>query len=153
MYAVTYMGTRTTQFFFSYKHEAFNFKRHSFMDWGCDLLVDYCDVFISFLDSHSDGTHSQHRNASFLNFFFWWINKRIYISDGLRANLQQFFIFEWTIPLKCQFLKIFRHFVNCTFISFLQLSKPQCCWQTLMTSITSMMFTSSVSMNKRVMVE
>ncbi|KAI2652760.1 2-iminobutanoate/2-iminopropanoate deaminase [Labeo rohita] len=24
-----------------------------------------------------------------------------------------------------------------------QLSKPQCCWQTLMTSITSMMFTSS----------
>ncbi len=22
------------------------------------LLVDYCDVFISSLDSHSDGTHS-----------------------------------------------------------------------------------------------
>ncbi len=28
------------------------------MDWGCELLVDYCDVFISCLDSHSDGTHS-----------------------------------------------------------------------------------------------
>ncbi len=24
----------------------------------CGLLVDYCDVFISCLDSHSDGTHS-----------------------------------------------------------------------------------------------
>ncbi len=86
------------------------------MDWGCDLLVDYCDVFIRFLDSHSDGTHSQHRNASFLNFFFWWINKRIYISDGLRANLQQFFIFEWTIPLKCQFfLKDFQAFCKLYF--------------------------------------
>ncbi len=25
---------------------------------SCGLLVDYCDVFISCLDSHSDGTHS-----------------------------------------------------------------------------------------------
>ncbi len=24
----------------------------------CQLLVDYCDVFISCLNSHSDGTHS-----------------------------------------------------------------------------------------------
>ncbi len=28
------------------------------LEW-CGLLVDYCDVFISCLDSHSDGTHSQ----------------------------------------------------------------------------------------------
>ncbi len=27
------------------------------LDWR-GLLVDYCDVFISCLDSHSDGTHS-----------------------------------------------------------------------------------------------
>ncbi len=48
--------------------------------------------------------------------FFWWINKRIYISDGLRANLQQFFIFEWTIPLKCQFfLKDFQAFCKLYF--------------------------------------
>ncbi len=26
---------------------------------SCGLLVDYCDVFISCLNSHSDGTHSQ----------------------------------------------------------------------------------------------
>ncbi len=36
------------------------------MDWSG---VDYCDVFISCLDSHSDGTHSLQRkvmNAAFL---------------------------------------------------------------------------------------
>ncbi len=27
------------------------------LEW-CGFLVDYCDVFISCLDSHSDGTHS-----------------------------------------------------------------------------------------------
>ncbi len=30
------------------------------LEW-CRLLVDYCDVFISCLDSHSDGTHSLQR--------------------------------------------------------------------------------------------
>ncbi len=30
------------------------------LEW-CGLLVDYCYVFISCLDSHSDGTHSPHR--------------------------------------------------------------------------------------------
>ncbi len=30
------------------------------LEW-CILLVDYCDVFISCLDSHSDGTHSLQR--------------------------------------------------------------------------------------------
>ncbi len=47
--------------------------RHSFLlhktltdglEW-CGLLVDYCDVFISCLDSHSDGTHS-------LQSIHWW---------------------------------------------------------------------------------
>ncbi len=27
----------------------------------CGVLVDYCDVFISSLDSHSEGTHSLQR--------------------------------------------------------------------------------------------
>ncbi len=35
--------------------------RRVIMD-SCGLLVDYCDVFISCLDSHSDGTHSLQRN-------------------------------------------------------------------------------------------
>ncbi|XP_052468399.1 egl nine homolog 1 isoform X3 [Carassius gibelio] len=37
------------------KHTAFVFSRCSLMDWSA---VDYCDVFISCLDPHSDGTHS-----------------------------------------------------------------------------------------------
>ncbi len=30
------------------------------LEW-CGLFVDYCDVLISCLDSHSDGTHSLQR--------------------------------------------------------------------------------------------
>ncbi len=44
--------------FLSYKHAAFLL--HKMLIDGlesCGLLVDYCDVFISCLDSHSDGTH------------------------------------------------------------------------------------------------
>ncbi len=60
------------------------------LEW-CGLLVDYCDVFISCLDSHSDGTHSLQRihwwasdgNSTFLQ--IWWRNKLIYISDDLKG--------------------------------------------------------------------
>ncbi len=31
------------------------------LEW-CGLLVDYCGVFISCLDSHSDGTHSPQKD-------------------------------------------------------------------------------------------
>ncbi len=65
-------------------------------------LVDYCDVFISCLDSHSDGTHSLQRihwwaSDVMLHFFklFWWRNKLIYILDALRVSkfsfLDEFF--------------------------------------------------------------
>ncbi len=37
------------------------------LEW-CGLLVDYCDVFISCLDSHSDGTHSLQR-------IHWWTRR------------------------------------------------------------------------------
>ncbi len=42
----------------SYKHIALCFTLLQLMDWSG---VDCCDVFISCLDSHSDGTHSQQR--------------------------------------------------------------------------------------------
>ncbi len=54
---------------------AFHLRRHSLIDWSCvDLIMGHCDVFISCLDSHSDGTHSLqsiHSWASdaMLNFF------------------------------------------------------------------------------------
>ncbi len=42
---------------FFYKHVVFHFTRCYLMDLS---HVDYCDAFISGLDSHSDGTHSLH---------------------------------------------------------------------------------------------
>ncbi len=53
----------------------------------CELLVDYCDVFISGLDSHSDGTHSLQR-------IHWWA------SDGM-LNISK------SVPMKQQTVKIF----------------------------------------------
>ncbi len=48
------------------------------LEW-CGLLMDYCDVFISCLVSHSDGTHSLQRihwweSDVILN--WWWIYSR-----------------------------------------------------------------------------
>ncbi len=45
--------------FVSYKHLLHKTLTDG-LEW-CGLLVDYCDVFISCLDSHSDGTHSLQR--------------------------------------------------------------------------------------------
>ncbi len=63
------------------------------IEW-CGSLVDYCDVFISCLDSHSDGTHSLQRihwwaSDGMLYIspnLFPWRNKLIYILDGLRVS-------------------------------------------------------------------
>ncbi len=47
--------------FVSYKHSFCLLKMLIDGLESCGLLVDYCDVFISCLDSHSDGTHSLQR--------------------------------------------------------------------------------------------
>ncbi len=67
------------------------------------LLVDYCDVFISCLDSHSDGTHSLQR-------IYWWasavmlnftqsglLKKQAHLHLGWPgwAKFQQIFISGW----------------------------------------------------------
>ncbi len=71
----------------------------------CGLFVDYCDVFISCLDSHFDGTHSLQR-------IHWWasdlsksflMKKQTYPNLGwpeskLGGNFQHFFFFHfWVI--------------------------------------------------------
>ncbi len=71
------------------------------LEW-CGLLVDYCDVFISCLDSHSDGTHSLQR-------IHWWasdimLNFSKICSDdetpsGYSRSRRVWGIFELTIPL------------------------------------------------------
>ncbi len=60
------------------------------MDWSG---VDYCDVFIRCLDSHSDGhpftaehlLMSKWWNATSLQ--IWWRNKLILIMDGLKESI------------------------------------------------------------------
>ncbi len=45
--------------FVSYKHASFCFPRHYiYGQESYGLLADYCDIFSSRLNSHSDGTHS-----------------------------------------------------------------------------------------------
>ncbi len=74
----------------------------------CWLLVDYYDVFISFLDSHSEGTYSLQR-------IHWWarhvmlkylqicsdeeISSPTSSIDSGWVHFLQIFIFGWTIPL------------------------------------------------------
>ncbi len=78
------------------------------LEW-CGLLVDYCDVFISCLDSHSDGTHS-------LQSIHCWdtdavthfsksdeeTNSSSSWMDWGWVYFQLIFIFGWTIPLMAQ---------------------------------------------------
>ncbi len=67
-----------------------SFSLHKMLTDGldsCELLVDYCDVFISSLDSCSDGTHSLQR-------IHWWASdeKLIYILDDLRVSTFSFWV-------------------------------------------------------------
>ncbi len=51
------------------------------LEW-CGLLVDYCDVFISCLDSHSDGTHSLQ------SIHCWAIDINLHFSKSVPINKQ-----------------------------------------------------------------
>ncbi len=76
--------------------------------YSCELLVDYCDVFISCMDSNSDGTHSLQR-------IHWWVTDAMLNLNQIcsdeepssstshmawgRVHFQQIFICGWTTPL------------------------------------------------------
>ncbi len=67
------------------------------MDWSSVLLADYCDVFISCLDSHSDGTHSLQRIHVMIIFTkSVLMKKQTYLQLGWQQGIifQQIFIFE-----------------------------------------------------------
>ncbi len=69
------------------------------------LLVDFCDVFISCLNTPSDGTHSLKKivskwcNAKFIQ-ICWDEETNL---DGLKVSFQQLFTFGWTIPLNTSY--------------------------------------------------
>ncbi len=90
-------------------------------DWleSCGLLVDYCDVFISCLGSHSDGTHSLQRihwwASDVMPNLFWWRNKLIYISNGLRLSTfsANFHFWGWSVLLMSFFHMFFTRLSYC----------------------------------------
>ncbi len=57
--------------------------------------VDYCDVFISCLDSHSDGTHSLVSKWCISPNLFWWRKTHLHLGW---PEVECIFIFGWTIP-------------------------------------------------------
>ncbi len=72
--------------------------------------VDYCDVFISCLDSHSDGTHSLQRIHCWASDVMLHFSKSVlmnkqtrllYVFDGLlrTTKLTANIYFWWTIPI------------------------------------------------------
>ncbi len=72
----------------------------------CGLLVEYCDVFISCLDSHSDGTHSLQR-------IHWWasdlmLNSPIYVR--LRKHMRN-------IDKYCTFSYVYIGYICYVFMS------------------------------------
>ncbi len=85
------------------------------LEW-CGLLVDYCDVFISCLDSHSDGTHSLQsihcwdtdaethfsKSDEETNSSWSWI-------DWGWAQMQQMFIFWVNYAFNCVFICFVLH--------------------------------------------
>ncbi len=83
------------------------------MNWS--HVVEYCNVFISCLDSHSDGTHSLqsiHWRASdimlnFSRFILICWNKLIYILDSPMVSFFFFFV-------NFHFLHFFHIIVNVT---------------------------------------
>ncbi len=106
--SVFWSDTTTSQWWicFLQKHSLWLLKMlTNGLEW-CGSLVDYCDVVISCLDSHSDGTHS-------LQSIHWWASDAMlqfsksdeeknsstsWVTRGC-AHFQQTFIFGWTIPL------------------------------------------------------
>ncbi len=89
LWIIDYFGRSSWWICFSQTH---SFSLHKMLidglEW-CGLLMDYCDVFISCLDSHSDGTHSLQRIhwwASDVMLHFSKRNKLMSFLDGLRVN-------------------------------------------------------------------
>ncbi len=76
------------------------------LEW-CGLLVDYCDVFSSFLDSHSDGTHSLQSTLVMLwcisPSLFWWRNKLLYGLKMSKGFSKLKFLWAIALNLACMF--------------------------------------------------
>ncbi len=81
------------------------------MDWSRGLLVHYCDVFMSCLDSYSDGTQFtaedqlMSRLCKMLNFSKSVLNKKkkpsvSWMAFFSKVHFSTIFLFRLTIPLR-----------------------------------------------------
>ncbi len=93
-------------------HWTMHFSLHEMLIVGLELyelLVDYCDVFINCLDSHSDGRHSLQR-------IHWWaIDVMLNVSKSWIAwgyvHFEEIFIFGWTVS---SIIKDIMQYVSCS---------------------------------------
>ncbi len=73
---------KTYQSTIKHLNDGFVYHKHRFSL----CVADYCGVFMSCLDSHSDGTHSLQRmhwwGSDVMPNLFQWRNKLVYISNG-----------------------------------------------------------------------
>ncbi len=108
-----------------YLSQTCSFSIHKMLIDGLELsgsLLVYCDVFISCLDSHSDGTHSLQR-------IHWWASdgmlhfsksftmkkKLIYTMDGLRVSrFSGTFRFLGEQFFKVTLLCLFEYYLSCS---------------------------------------
>jgi len=74
---------------------------------SCGLLEEYCDVFISHLDSHSDGTHS-------LQMIHWW-------ASDLLLNFSKSVQIFWKIQFLGELYVLQQHVTDDKFVSMLDL--------------------------------
>ncbi len=58
------------------------------LEW-CGLLVNYCDVFISCLDSHSDGTHSLQRIHCWDSDAVLYFSKTVHMKKQTRLQVSK----------------------------------------------------------------
>ncbi len=78
------------------------------LEW-CELLVDYCDVFISCLDSHSDGTHSLQSIHCWASDEMWHFSKSVPMKKHLpfgwpegKDIFSKFSFLGWTFLLSTE---------------------------------------------------
>ncbi len=99
-----------------FTNTAFGFIKCYLMDWSG---VDYCDVFISCLDSHSDGTHSLQR-------IHWWAsdgmphfsksddktNSSTSLMARVWVHFQESYIFGWISLLSLMLFAVWKHYIH-----------------------------------------
>ncbi len=77
----------------------------------CGLIVNYCDVFISYMNSHY-GTHSLQRihwwSTSWM--VWWWVNVQ-------QIFFLSFFFFGWTTPFTC-YIAMMENIITVWFLGY-----------------------------------